>query len=217
MDTERIICYIDGFNLYFGLREKGWKKYYWLTLKRLTEKLLKPRQSLEMVKYFTSNISAGNESSPPWLQKKMKEKRKRQLTYLEALNTLDGTKIFFGHYLFKTITCNNCGHIWITYEEKMTDVCIATELLIDAYKNKFDTALIISGDSDLAPPIQAIREIYPNKKIIIAFPPSRISARLKHIAHASFIIGEANLRKSLFPNEIIKNDGYILKRPDKWR
>jgi hypothetical protein len=46
MDTERIICYIDGFNLYFGLREKGWKKYYWLDLKRLTEKLLKPRQSL---------------------------------------------------------------------------------------------------------------------------------------------------------------------------
>ena len=103
MDTERIICYIDGFNLYFGLREKGWKKYYWLDLKRLTEKLLKPRQSLEMVKYFTSNISAGNESSPPWLQKKMKEKRKRQLTYLEALNTLDGMKIFFGHYLLKLL------------------------------------------------------------------------------------------------------------------
>jgi DNA polymerase II large subunit len=103
MDTERIICYIDGFNLYFGLREKGWKKYYWLNLKRLTEKLLKPHQSLEMVKYFTSNISAGNESSPPWLQKKMKEKRKRQLTYLEAINTLDGTKIFFGHYLLKLL------------------------------------------------------------------------------------------------------------------
>ena len=97
----------------------------------------------------------------------------------------------------------------------MTDVCIATELLIDAYKNKFDTALIISGDSDLALN-SSNPEIYPNKKYN-RFPPSRISARLKHIAHASFIIGEANLRKSLFPNEIIKNDGYILKRPDKWR
>ena len=27
-----VICDIDGFNLYHGLRSKGWKKYYWLDL-----------------------------------------------------------------------------------------------------------------------------------------------------------------------------------------
>jgi hypothetical protein len=25
---KRVIAYIDGFNLCFGLREKGWKRFY---------------------------------------------------------------------------------------------------------------------------------------------------------------------------------------------
>ncbi len=33
MENERIITYIDGFNLYFGLREKGWRCFDWLNLK----------------------------------------------------------------------------------------------------------------------------------------------------------------------------------------
>ncbi|MCX6089798.1 MAG: NYN domain-containing protein [Candidatus Atribacteria bacterium] len=217
MPIERLICYIDGFNLYYGLREKGWKKYYWLNLKLLTENLLKPYQSLEMVKYFTARISEGDATTSQWLHEKMDEKRRRQAIYLEALGTLDGVNIFFGHYLSKTVTCNKCGGTWNTHEEKMTDVCIATELLMDAYKNHFDAALIISGDSDLVPPIRAVREVYPLKKIIIAFPPARNSLRLKETASAFFTIGEAKLRHSLFPDEVKKVDGYVLKRPDKWK
>ena len=38
---ERVIVYIDGFNLYFGLKSKGWKRYYWLNLQKLAIKLLK--------------------------------------------------------------------------------------------------------------------------------------------------------------------------------
>jgi hypothetical protein len=30
-----VIAYIDGFNLYHGLREKGWKWAYWLNLQAL--------------------------------------------------------------------------------------------------------------------------------------------------------------------------------------
>ena len=37
--SERVIVYIDGFNLYFGLRSKGWKKYYWLNLKEFSRSL----------------------------------------------------------------------------------------------------------------------------------------------------------------------------------
>ncbi len=27
---DRVIVYIDGFNLYFGLKSKGWRRYFWL-------------------------------------------------------------------------------------------------------------------------------------------------------------------------------------------
>ena len=42
----RIAAYIDGFNLYFGLKHKGWKKYYWLDPVALSQALLKHGQEL---------------------------------------------------------------------------------------------------------------------------------------------------------------------------
>ncbi len=53
---EKIIFYIDGFNLYFGLKTKGWKSFYWLNLEKLAQNLLLNNQSLIKVKYFTSRI-----------------------------------------------------------------------------------------------------------------------------------------------------------------
>jgi len=41
---QRVITYIDGFNLYFGLKDKGWKRYYWLNLVELSGKFLKPEE-----------------------------------------------------------------------------------------------------------------------------------------------------------------------------
>lgn len=53
---KRVIVYVDGFNLYFGLRSKGWRRHYWLDLVKLAEALLKPDQQLAGVHYFTSRI-----------------------------------------------------------------------------------------------------------------------------------------------------------------
>lgn len=43
---SRVVAYVDGFNLYFGLRSKGWKKYYWLDLCALATTPLRPGQTL---------------------------------------------------------------------------------------------------------------------------------------------------------------------------
>jgi hypothetical protein len=45
----RVIAYVDGFNLYFGLRSKGWRKYYWLDLVAMASALVKQGQTLERV------------------------------------------------------------------------------------------------------------------------------------------------------------------------
>ena len=37
--NERVIVYIDGFNLYFGMREAGFDHCRWLNLKKLIENL----------------------------------------------------------------------------------------------------------------------------------------------------------------------------------
>jgi hypothetical protein len=56
VDMNRVCVYVDGFNLYFGLKSKGWRKHYWLNLEALSTSLLKPGQRLETVHYFTSRI-----------------------------------------------------------------------------------------------------------------------------------------------------------------
>jgi uncharacterized LabA/DUF88 family protein len=99
----------------------------------------------------------------------------------------------------------------------MTDVNIATEMLLDAFNNRFDKALLVSADSDLVPPVKAIREKYPDKGIVMAFPPRRYSADLQTVASASLYINRADLSQSRFPPKVTKADGFVLECPPQWR
>ncbi|HBS85802.1 MAG: hypothetical protein A2W91_13125 [Bacteroidetes bacterium GWF2_38_335] len=202
---KNVIVYVDGFNLYFGLKSKGWKKYYWTDLVRLSNNLLKSDQKLIKTKYFTSFVS-----SPP-------DKSKRQKTYIEALESLDDIEIFYGKYQSNNIICPNCKYKMIKPNEKMTDVNIAVEILKDAFENRFETALLISADSDLAAPIKTIRNLFANKQVILAFPPDRFSFELTKFANGYFTIGKHNLKKILFPEEVKKRDGFVLKMPERWK
>ena len=205
---NRVIAYIDGFNLYFGIRSKGWKRYYWLNPRALALNLLKPGQRLVFTKYFTARITSP--SNRP-------DKQKRQTAFLEAIGTLPDTGIFYGHYLPKKHTCLRCGSTWNAHEEKMTDVNIAVEMLNNAFDDEFDTALVLSADSDLTPPVAAVRQRFPAKRVVIACPPDRQSKRLEGAANAYLRIGRKKLLDSQFPDEVIKTDGFVLRRPPSWR
>ena len=202
---NRVITYIDGFNLYFGLREKGWHRFYWLNVQLLAQNLLKFNQELVMTKYFTARIIG----SP--------DKEKRQSTFIEALETVPNLEIIYGKYQLNPRECTHCGFKDQVPNEKMTDVNIAVEMLSDAVKDKFDTALLLSADSDLAPLIRAIKNTFIQKRVVVVFPPKRDSVELRNIAHACLRIGRANLARSLFPDNVRKADGFILQRPPTWK
>jgi hypothetical protein len=51
---ERVAVYVDGFNLYFGIREAALDNCRWLNLRKLAENLLQHNQELVAVNYFTS-------------------------------------------------------------------------------------------------------------------------------------------------------------------
>jgi uncharacterized LabA/DUF88 family protein len=203
--NERIIAYIDGFNLYFGLKSAGWKKFYWLNLQTLVINLLKPHQDLVFTKYFTSRVSY-----PP-------EKERRQSTFIEALETLNDFRVFYGHYQANPQRCRECGKKVMVPNEKMTDVNIAVEMMSDAYQDLFDTALLVSADSDLTAAVLAIKNLFPSKRVIVAFPPQRHSAQLQRLAHGFLQIGRANLAKSEFPDVINKAGGFVLQKPEEWK
>lgn len=202
---KRVITYIDGYNLYFGLKAKNWKRFYWINLQLLAQNLLKPDQELITTKYFTSIVSYPI------------DKAKRQMTFIEAPETLSNFKLFYGKFHRNPRFCHKCKFKNIIPSEKMTDVNIAVEMLTDAYQDNFDVALLISADSDLSPAIRAIKELFPEKRLVVAFPPERYSVELTKHAHAYINIGRAKIAKSIFPDRIQKADGFVLHRPVSWK
>ena len=208
VQMSRVVVYIDGFNLYFGLRSKGWRKYYWLDLARLAQVLIRPEQQLEVVHYFTSRILPNGYNSSDI---------DRQNTYLQALSTFPQVNLHFGRFLNKPQRCRACGTQWSGYEEKMTDVNIAVRLLADAFEDRFDMALLITADSDLTTPVQQVLSRFPEKRVVVAQPPGRNSASLCRAASGYFTIGEAKLRGAQLPARVERRDGRELARPDHWR
>lgn len=125
-------------------------------------------------------------------------------------------KVFYGHYQSNRVECKRCGNIWPSYNEKMTDVNIATQMIIDAYKDNYDMAMLISGDSDLVPPMKAIHENFNNKRVFVAFPPKRHNSSVSLAAKGSLIIGRKKLVDSQFPDEVQKRGGFKLRKPSDW-
>ena len=93
---------------------------------------------------------------------------------------------------------------------------IATNLICDAIADLYETAILVTADSDIVPAVQAVKKLKPNKRIIVAFPPKRYSKELQDTTHAKFVIWEKLLRKSGLP-EVIKRDGLAdVVRPEKY-
>lgn len=204
MRTERVIAYVDGFNLYHGLCDAQLESSRWLDLRGVCESLLKPHQHLVLVRYFTS------------MARNRPRAAKRQSAYIDALRCRGGIEIDFGHRLSKTLTCGRCGFVHSTSVEKKTDVNIAVRLLEDAYDDEFDLALVISADSDLAPPIEAVRRRFAGKTLLAAAPPRRWSSELKRVAHAMVKISPGAIRRNRLPDPVITPNGKQLHAPAGW-
>ena len=72
----------------------------------------------------------------------------------------------------KEITCFKCGNVIHTYEEKETDVRIATQIVADAYQKNCDAAIVVSADSDMIPAIELA--IQARQKVFIYFPAQSV-------------------------------------------
>lgn len=200
------MVYIDGFNLYFGLRESDWHKYYWLNPLELGKKMLRQGQTLVGVRHFTSRVNR-----PP-------DKVQRQAVYLDALETLRSPEfdLQFGRYRSKMEYCVRCCRPRPIDNEKMTDVNIALSMVLDAMDNKFDIAFLISGDGDLENVVVEVQRRFPPKQVWMAFPPARFQQRLADAAAGRIRIKEWMLKESQFPETVTSRTGFPLKRPSQW-
>ena len=111
-------------------------------------------------------------------------------------------------------TGNKC-HTVMRTEEKGSDVNLATQLLVDAFDDAFDVAVILSNDGDLKTPIAVVRNRF-NKIVGIVSPHPHLNRILKPLAHFTQIIPYKALKMSQFPDEMEDAIG-VFRKPESWR
>jgi hypothetical protein len=200
-----VIAYVDGFNLYYGLHQGYGRRYLWLDLQHLVQRV-RPDDQVLKVRYFTAEVKDDSDGLA------------RQRAYLGALQAYcPAVEVVLGRYQTKSMSCRQCGKVWTSYEEKETDVSIAVALVADAAAKASDIALIVSADSDLCPAIRTARSLSPERRMIAAFPPRRSSFEIRSLIRRPFTLAVADIRNSLLPEVVIDPaTGAGLGRPGKW-
>ena len=100
-------------------------------------------------------------------------------------------------------------------EEKGSDVNLASHLLMDAFKDRYDCAVILSNDSDLFTPLEMVKKEF-KKKIGLITPNKHPSRHLMKIADfVKPIRSKALLKACQFPEKLRDNRGEF-KKPTSW-
>lgn len=193
----RTYIYIDGFNLFY--RAVKGTPYKWLDLKKLCLSLLSPKNTIQAIKYYTALVSGKIDPQNPI----------RQKTYIRALEKyIPELSVYYGHFLSHEVRAPLANSNPFKFaniiktEEKGSDVNIAVHLLHDAWCNKYDCAVIISNDSDLAEAVKIVHKELGKTIGIINPGNTRQSKEL--IQYATFVkqIREGVLSASQLPNPI---------------
>ena len=209
MPPSRVVAFIDGFNLYHAIEDTGQDHLKWLNLRALVDVFAPaPDFTVSDVLYFSAYAT--------WRA----DAYKRHREFVKALQAVGVTPIL-GNFKAKDRACFKCGHRWQDHEEKETDVNIAIHMVLGASQDTFDRALLITGDSDLAPPVKMIRTRFPNKQIRVIAPIGRpysmelfrAAGGSKHCRQMQTI----HLERCLLPQEVLDSVGNVLAvRPAKY-
>lgn len=216
MSTNRTRVYIDGFNFYYGaFRDGPHKKYKWLDLVRFCREILPSDSNIDMVRYFTARVNPrGSDPGAP----------ARQAAYLRALQTLPEISIHEGtfstHPKYRQVAdpsahCQNKVEVLIT-EEKGSDVNLATYLLLDAFDDAFDVAVVISDDSDLLQPMRIVKKRFKKKLAVIRVRTNRASV-FRSLADSVYDADrERYYSRSQFPPMLKSKTGKPIEKPAGW-
>ena len=195
---KRTIAYIDGLNLYHALHDLKKPHLKWLNLWSLCESLLRKDDKLIEVNYYTTYAA--------WIPGAYH----RHLAYVQALKAV-GVNTVLGQFKDKHIKCHKCGQQFKTKEEKRTDINIAMGLVVGGMQNRYDRAILISADSDLGAALDAVRELEPDKEILVVAPPKRI--RRARDLGSTFELNPSRIARHLLAPTYRDDQGQMIVRP----
>lgn len=214
----RTIIYVDGFNLYGGALKRAPAGYRWLDLEALTRALLRPYHQIDAIKYFTALIRPdGDRDQSPDHQK----------AYIKALETYrPKVTTHYGHFLVHEARARpvdpGLGPLvdYWKVEEKGSDVNLSARLVADTFQDRFDCAVLICNDGDMAEAVRIVRE-EAGKKVGVILPIHHPNRRHKRRASQG-LCREANFIRELRTSTILRCQlpdpipGTNLHKPPHW-
>jgi len=149
---ERVIVFIDGPNLYAAKKPFGIKVDYFKLVRELVgeRRLIRP--------YFYTAFNPFNE-----------EDKEQMMKFLSVLER--------GGFGVKALPLRMREGRLV---EKGVDVAIVTDMLVLAFRNAYDTAILVSGDTDLVEAVRAIKAM--GKRVEVAMFSHVAGEELKRAA-----------------------------------
>jgi len=167
---KRVAIFIDGNNFYFGLKKiyGNEKNFMDFDFEKFCNFLTDKRELISIFYY----------NAPLDITKDL-EKYKRQQRFFEKIKKIPNFNLILCKLLKRSIKgTNRCYYVL-----KEDDIHMAVDLVKGAYKNFYDTAILVSGDGDFVPAVKAARE--ENKEIENAYFKKSASANLKQNCNKS--------------------------------
>ena len=155
--TSRVAIFIDGSNLYHSLEENCGR--FDVDFRAFAQKLAGDRNLLRVYYY---NVLRDPNRNPQAYQDQQK--------FLTALDNTPYLEVRLGRSKMR-------GDVAV---EKGVDIMVATDLLRLAWDDRYDVAILVSGDGDFAYAVQAAKDM--GKQVIVAAFPSNLSPELANAA-----------------------------------
>jgi uncharacterized LabA/DUF88 family protein len=223
---NRVTFLIDGFNFYHSIvdldRFQG-LHVKWLNIYSLCSSflhLISRDAAIAEIYYFSAFAYHLNDPNVI----------KRHQDYIECLKST-GIIPEMGRFKPKDVTCPFYNQLmksspanitcpirgkFTKHEEKETDIAIAAKLFEIMFKDKCDTVVLVTGDTDLTPAVKTCRILFPIKVMRFAFPYRRHNHELKVLLPGSFKIHKGSYARHLFPDPVRLPDGTEICKPTSW-
>ena len=173
--ADRAMVFVDGNNWYHGLTDIGIKRPGQLNMKKVSEKLLGPREWVG-TRYYVGQVSqegnaalyaeqrrflAGLKSTDGRISVHLGRLEKRSIEnksmdevrrYLSSLPFRIERTVF--RDLMNIAARNRKTAVWT---EKAVDVMLAVDAVLMSERNEFDSAYLLTADGDFTPVADAVR------------------------------------------------------------
>ncbi len=172
--NRRVMIFIDGSNFYHGIRDVLGRVNidYQCLVKKLIDK-----RDLVRVYYYIPIIN----------RDEAEEQFKMQQKFLAYLQDIPYFHIKYGQLVRQ-------GLVLV---EKRIDVQIAVDMVRYAAQDYLDVAILISGDRDFVPAVEAVKDM--GKQVELAFFASQTSTELRNISDIFIDLSRDFLYECIIP------------------